>query len=1497
MKRLRSRLFKVCPKTGRIVGVRVLRDVPRFLFPVVGLMALAWFLLRVAPKPSRAAYPCQKVAAPLAGSFLVWLAGITGASIAFRQARTRMRQARYVAAGLALVVAVAGIGWAVLNLRQPAQAAPVAYTAHTPNSPIGVAKGLKPGRVAWIHDPQVTDNWGGTASSASNAWYTHINQGEATNMMGWALTGYADTTTPAAAWDAIFRNFNGGAAYQPGEKVFIKVNLTTSNSGCGGTDYSWTISCLGTSPASAGWANVGQSPQLMLALLDQLVNVVGVAQTDITIGDSTGLWVNELHNILHGSFPNVVYMDARGTAGSGRTKATRSTVPLYWSAPPSETKDMNPDYLLQPVVAAKYLINFAVLKSHERNGITATAKNHFGSLSGGNNVSGDPGDQDERKPTTTGYYNLHDRLPLESQSSTRFADRASMAQYRPLVDLNGNAGMGGKTLLYMLDGIYAGKGWAGTPSKWGVLPFCNTPACATSDKFWPASLFLSMDQVAIDSVAFDFLSLRAADWPEVLAAEGVQDYLHEMALANNPPSHIVHNTVYDPEHDGVAMASQGVHEHWNNATDKKYSRNLGTGNGIELLYMPKNVSIGKTALPIIVDGAVDAAWAGTAVQTLNNIVLGATTVSGPNDLSASYRALYDDTNLYLLVDVTDDVLEKDSSVWYDDDTVEIMIDGNYSRGTIYDGENDFEMGFRWNDELITRGANSAPNPPGAQFKIVGIGTGYRLEVKLPLAELGISSAHGRLFGLDVHVCDDDDGGARDAKIAWKAQVDDSWQYPYRLGAGRLVGLAPESIAACTSDTTNTVSWMNQYNLSVLDDLQGPFNETEGRTFVGNNFTHTGSSSFAIAMPTSTACSDRTFVVAGSIVAGTPLNVNHGSLAYGVTVNDRIVSFNGGTGCGLIEDTTLSDAAITTHVTNASASLAAATPNNADPTVDGSGNLVFNVSTTDANGLAVFDVTAAQVFANPAVSSLINFDDTANATTILINVSGTTMNWTNGQLGTFLASGSANISKVIWNFHQATSISTNTRRFAGALLAPLANVDPASGNLEGSAVVRNLLSAGEIHLPVFGLTNTPPLTGVCGSISVDYGDAPDTGAGTGTGNYNTLATDNGPSHLIVANLQLGANVPDADDGTLQNTAATADDTTGTPDDEDGVTTLPTILTMSTSVALSVSVLNTTGSPATLACWIDFNLDGVFSASELTSTTVNSLAGQQEINLTLTGFGTPVAGTSYLRCRLATAAGEVTNPTGAANTGEVEDYQVTIGTADYGDLPDTGNNPSTGPNNYQTLLADNGPRHTIVTTGPYLGLPTPDVDPDGWQSANADGDDTHLTPNDEDGVTIATGGNGIGWSNGNVTDTPVKHGGAVQVVINRASACLGASIDFNNDGILEVVTLLDSTGAAISQPFPVSTGTTYYFDIPENAFPGTDGNPVFFARFRVTSPVSGDCTSSPARSATGPAPDGEVEDYKWLFTPTAVTVGSLQAKTLTPVEAVLELLRMLAQPASR
>lgn len=43
------------------------------------------------------------------------------------------------------------------------------------------------------------------------------------------------------------------------------------------------------------------------------------------------------------------------------------------------------------------------------------------------------------------------------------------------------------------------------------------------------------------------------------------------------------------------------------------------------------------------------------------------------------------------------------------------------------------------------------------------------------------------------------------------------------------------------------------------------------------------------------------------------------------------------------------------------------------------------------------------------------------------------------------------------------------------------------------------------------------------LAFDFGDAPDSGFGTAPANYNTLASDNGPSHLVSSSIFLGATV--------------------------------------------------------------------------------------------------------------------------------------------------------------------------------------------------------------------------------------------------------------------------------------------------------------------------------------------------------------------------------------
>jgi len=42
---------------------------------ITGIIATTWFLIRVIPKPTRALYPCQRAAFPIASAFIIWLVG------------------------------------------------------------------------------------------------------------------------------------------------------------------------------------------------------------------------------------------------------------------------------------------------------------------------------------------------------------------------------------------------------------------------------------------------------------------------------------------------------------------------------------------------------------------------------------------------------------------------------------------------------------------------------------------------------------------------------------------------------------------------------------------------------------------------------------------------------------------------------------------------------------------------------------------------------------------------------------------------------------------------------------------------------------------------------------------------------------------------------------------------------------------------------------------------------------------------------------------------------------------------------------------------------------------------------------------------------------------------------------------------------------------------------------------------------------------------------
>jgi len=534
-------------RTGKIINSVHNKRWAWWLFPFTGLAALIWFLVRVIPKPSRAAYPCQRLAFPLASGFIVWLIGLSASAIAFRKAKHHLVRARYVLAAICIVASV-GFIWAAMSGTD--QKISYGHEPRVANSYMGQGIGVHPGRVAWIHDPNATSWTGADGNTNPPYWFSNTctNQQVVNDMFSKAIRSLTGKSTDYAAWDAIFKNFNqrmgrGSIGYTKGEKIAIKVNFTLSYENNSSGERSSFL-----------YDQIDESPQLTIALLKQLTSVVGANPNDISIGDPTRIMPNFWYNMVGPNCPNVVYLTNPNYPLSGRTVFAYDTnAPFYWSDPiTSRVTGKTQDYIPTHFAQAIYFINFPTLKSHNSSGITVCAKNHYGSLI--------------RIPNAYGYYDMH-TTRLES------TETPGMGHYRALVDLIGHPRLGGKTLLAVIDGLYAGRSWDSMTIRWDMAPFNGD---------WPSSIFVSQDQVAADSVADDFLYTEWDASPTNINGypqmSGADDYLHEAASIPNPPS----GYTYDPNHDGRLTASLGVHEHWNNATDKQYTRNLGTGSGIEL---------------------------------------------------------------------------------------------------------------------------------------------------------------------------------------------------------------------------------------------------------------------------------------------------------------------------------------------------------------------------------------------------------------------------------------------------------------------------------------------------------------------------------------------------------------------------------------------------------------------------------------------------------------------------------------------------------------------------------------------------------------------------------------------------------------------------------------------------------------------------------------------------------------------------------------------------
>jgi len=200
------------------------------------------------------------------------------------------------------------------------------------------------------------------------------------------------------------------------------------------------------------------------------------------------------------------------------------------------------------------------------------------------------------------------------------------------------------------------------------------------------------------------------------------------------------------------------------------------------------VVVAKTAKAPVIDGKAEDIWSIASEYRIENVMY--SPPSSPNDLSAGFKTMWDENNLYVLIEVTDDNLKNDSSPdqWWFDDCVEVYIDADNSKSSQYDG-NDAQYHFDWDKTNPTMDVHRQHGrKKNVEFAMVTTKGGYRTEMKFPWSTLGTKPSSGVSIGFDVHVNDDDDGGQRDGKIGWNDKNDDAWDKPQVFGNAVLAGM-------------------------------------------------------------------------------------------------------------------------------------------------------------------------------------------------------------------------------------------------------------------------------------------------------------------------------------------------------------------------------------------------------------------------------------------------------------------------------------------------------------------------------------------------------------------------------------------------------------------------------------------------------------------------------------------------------------------------------------
>lgn len=330
-------LLKKCPKSGKIRGLNFNSKWVQWFFPITGLAALIWFLIRVIPKPSRMAYPCQQFAGSLFTTvFAVFCSCFGGVAVVRRMVGQIKRQGWVLGGVCALATALLCVG--VLLGNGSSKADPSATPKAQAPSPVAASPSdaYADKAVARVYDPAISSFEFG--KSPYDYYWRTFDVNVLQSMLERGIMEITGEKTVDEAWKKILPGVS------PKSKIAVKVN----NNNIHYLPSDWFRSNM-------------TDPPMVIALTRSLATV-GVTQPNLTFFDASRIYPDTMKADIRKVCPDLFFGE-RGTPTSG-VKLNLSDFEYTVDFP-------------QVVLNADYVIDCCLFKSHTGR-ITGAMKNMAG---------------------------------------------------------------------------------------------------------------------------------------------------------------------------------------------------------------------------------------------------------------------------------------------------------------------------------------------------------------------------------------------------------------------------------------------------------------------------------------------------------------------------------------------------------------------------------------------------------------------------------------------------------------------------------------------------------------------------------------------------------------------------------------------------------------------------------------------------------------------------------------------------------------------------------------------------------------------------------------------------------------------------------------------------------------------------------------------------------------------------------------------------------------